>query len=117
MTTDPTNQQANQQADQQADQPTYHAAYQPTPSPRRLVRRTDDKMLGGVCAGLADYLGLDRTLVRVLAVLATVLGAGSVIVAYLVAWVIVPKDIDAYPAGPGAGAAATARLSRPAAAL
>jgi|SRR3954470_14155447 len=108
MTTDPT----NQHADQPPSQPTAH----PTPPPaspnadqqyassasvpRRLVRRTDDKMLGGVCAGLADHLGLDRTLVRVLAVLATVLGAGSVIIAYLVAWVIVPKDVDAYPVSP-----------------
>jgi phage shock protein PspC (stress-responsive transcriptional regulator) len=97
MTTDPTNQQADQQANPQY---LWQAA-----APRRLVRRTDDKMLGGVCAGLADYLGLDRTLVRVLTVLATVLGAGSVVVAYLVAWVIVPKDVDAYPAGPVPGPA------------
>jgi phage shock protein PspC (stress-responsive transcriptional regulator) len=61
------------------------------------VRRTDDKILGGVCAGLADYLGVDRTLMRVLTVLATVLGFGSVLIAYLVAWVIVPKDVDVYP--------------------
>ena len=63
---------------------------------RRLVRRTDDKMLGGVCAGLADHLGLDVTLVRLLTVLITVLGFGSAIIAYLVAWVIVPKDVDVY---------------------
>jgi phage shock protein PspC (stress-responsive transcriptional regulator) len=91
MTTDPT----NQQADQTPNQPTAQPA--PPPPPRRLVRRTDDKILGGVCAGLADYLGVDRTLMRVLTVLATVLGFGSVIIAYLVAWVIVPKDVDVYP--------------------
>jgi phage shock protein PspC (stress-responsive transcriptional regulator) len=91
MTTDPT----NQQADQTPNQPTAQPA--PPPPPRRLVRRTDDKILGGVCAGLADYLGIDRTLMRVLTVLATVLGFGSVIIAYLVAWVIVPKDVDVYP--------------------
>ena len=68
--------------------------------PRRLVRRTDDKMLGGVCSGLADHFGIDVTLVRVLTVLATVLGAGSVVIAYLVAWVIVPKDVDAYAVSP-----------------
>ena len=115
MTTDPTNQHANQHTDQHTDQP----PSQPTPPPaspnadqqyapsasvpRRLVRRTDDKLLGGVCAGLADHFGLDRTLVRVLTVLATVLGAGSVIIAYLVAWVIVPKDVDAYPVSPVTG--------------
>jgi phage shock protein PspC (stress-responsive transcriptional regulator) len=88
MSTDPTNQQADQPPSQPTAQP---------PPPRRLVRRTDDKILGGVCAGLADYLGVDRTLMRVLTVLATVLGFGSVIIAYLVAWVIVPKDVDVYP--------------------
>jgi phage shock protein PspC (stress-responsive transcriptional regulator) len=62
--------------------------------PRRLVRRTDGKLLGGVCAGLADHTGLDVTLVRLLTVLVTVLGFGSVIIAYLVAWVIIPKDVD-----------------------
>src|SRR3954469_23700151 len=99
MTTDPTNQHADQPASPSADQ-----QYASSPSvPRRLVRRTDDKMLGGVCAGLADHLGLDRTLVRVLTVLATVLGAGSVLIAYLAAWVTVPKDVDVWPAGPVTG--------------
>jgi phage shock protein PspC (stress-responsive transcriptional regulator) len=53
-----------------------------------------------VCAGLADHLGIDVTVVRLLTVLFTVLGFGSVIIAYLVAWVIVPKDVDAYAAIP-----------------
>ncbi len=66
--------------------------------PRRLVRRTDDKWLGGVCSGLADHLGLDVTLVRVLTVLVTVLGFGSVVIAYLVAWAVMPRDTDVYPA-------------------
>jgi phage shock protein PspC (stress-responsive transcriptional regulator) len=112
MTTDPT----SRPTDQQPSQPTTQPASQPTPPPaspnadqqyawsasvpRRLVRRTDDQMLGGVCAGLADHLGLDRTLVRVLAVVATVLGFGSVVIAYLVAWVIVPKDVDVYGFSP-----------------
>ena len=56
-----------------------------------LIVRDED------AARLADYLGVDRTLMRVLTVLATVLGFGSVIIAYLVAWVIVPKDVDVYP--------------------
>jgi phage shock protein C len=116
MTTEPTNQQAPQQPSQPPSQPTA----QPTPPPaspnadqqyasfdngstrppRRLVRRSDDKLLGGVCSGLADHLGLDPTLVRVLTVVATVLGFGSIVIAYLVAWVIVPKDVDVVPAAP-----------------
>ena len=117
MTTDPTNQQADQPPSQPTAQPTPPPASPNTDQqyasfvngrasgPRRLVRRTDDKMLGGVCAGLADHLGLDRTLVRVLTVLVTVLGAGSVVIAYLVAWAIVPKDVDVHPAGPVTGTA------------
>ena len=109
MTTDPTNQHADQPPSQPTAQPTpppaspnadqQYASFVNGPAsvPRRLVRRTDDTMLGGVCAGLADHLGLDPTLVRVLTVLATVLGAGSVVIAYVVAWLIVPKDTDVYP--------------------
>lgn len=65
----------------------------PTPAPtaKRLVRRTDDKMVAGVCSGVASYLGLDANLVRVLAVLGTILGFGSLIVAYVVAWVLMPE--------------------------
>ena len=104
MTTEPTNQQADQPPSQPTAQPTPppaspNADQQYASSarlPRRLVRRTDDKMLGGVCAGVADHLGLDPTLVRLLTVLVTVLGFGSVIIAYLVAWVIVPKDVDVH---------------------
>ena len=59
---------------------------------RRLVRRHDDRMLGGVCAGIADYLRVDVTLVRVLAVVGACLGMGSLVVAYLVAWVLLPEE-------------------------
>ena len=59
-------------------------------SSKRLVRRTDNKMIGGVCAGVADYFGLDPTLVRVLTVVGAVLGLGSVVVAYVVAWAVMP---------------------------
>lgn len=57
---------------------------------RRLVRRTHDKMIGGVCSGLADYLGVDVTLVRVLTVLAAFFSLGTVVVAYVVAWALMP---------------------------
>lgn len=66
--------------------PTAH----PTPT-RRLVRRRDDRMVAGVCSGVATYLGVDVTVVRLLAVLGTVLGFGTVLVAYVVAWVLMPE--------------------------
>ena len=63
-----------------------------TSSGRRLVRRSDDKMVAGVCSGLAAHLGVDVTLVRVLTVLGAVFGFGSLIVAYLVMWAVVPQE-------------------------
>ena len=65
---------------------------QPTPGPRRLTRSRDDKMIAGVCGGLARHLDLDPTLVRLLTVLGVIFGLGSVAIAYLAAWVIVPRD-------------------------
>lgn len=59
--------------------------------PRRLVRDRDDRMIGGVCAGLAHYLGVDVTLVRLLTVLGAVFSAGTVAFVYLVAWIMVPR--------------------------
>ena len=62
-----------------------------TSATRRLTRNADDAMIGGVCAGVADYLGLDVTLVRVLAVLGAIFGLGSLVVAYVVAWLLMPQ--------------------------
>ncbi len=49
----------------------------PPPTYKKLTRNTDDKMIGGVCSGVADYFGIDVTLVRVLTVVAAVFGVGS----------------------------------------
>ena len=70
------------------DQPTPAAA---AAAPRRLTRNSENAMLGGVCSGVADHFGLDLTLVRLLTVLGVVFGLGSVAVAYIVAWVLLPK--------------------------
>ena len=59
---------------------------------KRLTRSRTDSMIGGVCGGVAEYTGLDATLVRLLAVLGTILGFGSIIVVYLVAWLLMPQD-------------------------
>lgn len=61
----------------------------PTPTDRRLTRSRDDRLLGGVAGGLATYLGLDVTLVRVAFVLLAVFG-GSGVVLYLAMWLLVP---------------------------
>jgi phage shock protein C len=63
----------------------------PTPA-KRLVRSRDDRWLGGVCGGLARYFGIDSNLVRLLVVVGAVLGFGSLILAYIVAWVLMPEE-------------------------
>ena len=51
----------------------------------------DGKVIAGVCAGLADFLRVDVTLVRLAVVLLSLLGGGGVL-AYLVAWLIIPEE-------------------------
>jgi phage shock protein C len=70
-------------------QPHHHPMY---PGPRRLVRSRDDRWVAGVCGGVADYAGIDANLVRLLVVLGTVLGFGSLLLVYVVAWVLMPQD-------------------------
>lgn len=66
---------------------------------KRLTRSDDDRWIGGVCGGLAEYTGIDANLIRLLVVVVTLLGAGSVIIAYVVAWLIMPKA-DSRPIQP-----------------
>jgi phage shock protein C len=57
----------------------------------RLTRSTTDRKLGGVCGGIAEYAGLDPTLVRLAFVLLAFCGFGAVAV-YLAAMIVVPRD-------------------------
>jgi phage shock protein C len=59
---------------------------------KRLYRSRDDKMLGGVCGGLGEYLDVDPTLIRVLWVVVTVLGAGTGLIAYIILWFLIPVE-------------------------
>jgi phage shock protein C len=72
----------------------------PPPLTHQLRRSRDDRMIAGVCGGLAHYLGVDPVLVRVAAVVIALMG-GAAVIAYIVAWVLIP---EARPGelGPGA---------------
>ena len=50
-----------------------------------------NRMLGGVCGGLAEWLGWDPTLVRILYTLITIFTAFSGVIVYLVLWIIMPR--------------------------
>lgn len=55
----------------------------------KLYRSEKDRVLAGVCGGLADFFDVDSTLVRIIFVLLTIFG-GSGLIIYLVLWIIVP---------------------------
>jgi phage shock protein PspC (stress-responsive transcriptional regulator) len=60
--------------------------------PGRPLRRSRQRLLAGVCGGLADWLGWDRTLVRVLYVLVSILSAAFPgILVYVVLWIVIPE--------------------------
>lgn len=57
---------------------------------KRLYKSDRNKIIDGVCGGIAEYFGIDPTLVRLLWVLLCALG-GSGVIAYIIAAVIVPR--------------------------
>ena len=57
-----------------------------------LVRSRKDRMAAGVCAGIADYFGWEVTLVRVVVAVVSVLTGGTGVLAYAVAWALIPAE-------------------------
>lgn len=62
------------------------------------VRSDRDRMIAGVCGGLADLFGLPTAVVRLAFVLGTILSGGIAIVIYVVLWVVMPLDRPRIPA-------------------
>ncbi|MBS6468933.1 PspC domain-containing protein [Phocaeicola barnesiae] len=58
---------------------------------KKQLTRSNNRMIAGVCSGIADYFGWDVTLVRILYVLATFFTAFSGGIVYLILWVIMPE--------------------------
>ena len=72
---------------------------EPVPHGRRLARSTTDSKIAGVCGGLAEYFGVDATPIRLLWVILSIL-CGAVIggvIAYFIAWIIIPRHSDLVP--------------------
>jgi phage shock protein PspC (stress-responsive transcriptional regulator) len=57
---------------------------------RRLTKSTDQKMLFGVCGGIAEYFGLDPTLIRLLFVFLTIIAVGSPVLVYIILAFVMP---------------------------
>lgn len=77
----------------------------PPEAPRRpLTRSRTDRVVGGVCGGLASYLGVESVWVRLAAVVLGLFSWGAAVAAYVVAWIILPEG-DTSPESPaGRGA-------------
>jgi phage shock protein C len=61
-----------------------------TMEPKKLYRSSSNRMIAGVCGGLAEYFGVDPTLIRVIAFLMLLPGGLPGFVPYVVLWLIMP---------------------------
>jgi phage shock protein C len=60
---------------------------------KKLYRSKKNRMIAGVCGGIAEYFDVDPIIVRLIALI-LVLSAGGGIVAYIVAWIVLPEEPD-----------------------
>lgn len=58
---------------------------------KKLTRVEENRMIAGVCTGLARYLGVDTTVIRVIFVLLALFAAGGVLL-YLILWLVMPME-------------------------
>ncbi|CDZ23997.1 putative membrane protein [[Clostridium] cellulosi] len=61
---------------------------------KRLYRSTKNVMLCGVCGGIAEYIGTDPSLIRILWIILSIASIGTGILAYIACAIILPKDIE-----------------------
>jgi len=59
---------------------------------KKLLRSKKNRMIAGVCGGIGEYLGIDPTVIRLLWVLFTLISLGAGIIAYIIAWIIIPEN-------------------------
>lgn len=60
---------------------------------RRLYRNPDEKVLGGVCGGIAAYFDMDPVVVRIILALLALFTTGAAVLAYIILWIAVPKAV------------------------
>jgi phage shock protein PspC (stress-responsive transcriptional regulator) len=60
---------------------------------KKLYRSESDRMLGGVCGGIAEVYDFDPSLIRLIT-LFLVLSAGSGLLVYIIAWIIIPSESE-----------------------
>jgi phage shock protein PspC (stress-responsive transcriptional regulator) len=65
-----------------------------------LVRPLQGRFIAGVCAGFARRYGWDPVIVRLVLVAAVVFGAGTPVLAYIIAWIVMPNEVWVMPPEP-----------------
>lgn len=71
---------------------------------KKLYRSRRDRKFTGLCGGLSEYMNVDATLIRILLIVASIFSSGFLILIYIVAAMVVPKEpIDNYHYGYGQG--------------
>ncbi len=65
--------------------------WQDKPASKKLTRNTSTKMIAGVCSGLADYLNVDVTIVRLGFVALTIVTGGVGAIGYIAGWIVIPE--------------------------
>lgn len=61
---------------------------------KKLYRSTADRKIAGICGGIAEYLDIDPTIVRIIAVLLLLPGGLPGFIPYVILWVVVPDKPD-----------------------
>ena len=74
------------------ESPSYNNADVEFAHGKRLTRSRNERMLAGVCGGLAEFLSMDITLMRVLWVVATFISGGITLIAYPIFWLVMPES-------------------------
>ena len=59
---------------------------------KKLTLSESNKKIVGVCGGIAEYFGIDATIVRIGWILATLISFGTALLAYLICWTVMPND-------------------------
>lgn len=70
-----------------------------TQTVKQLTRSRSDRMIAGVCGGWGEMLGIDAAVLRIVLVAATLLGAGTGILLYVICWMVMPDEATAPTAG------------------
>ena len=60
---------------------------------KKLYRSKKDRKIAGVCGGIAEYFDIDPIIIRLLTLI-LVLSVGAGLIAYIIAWVVIPEEPD-----------------------